>query len=132
MGGTSGALFEIFLRAVALHLRDGQKGGDASVTSAMITEAMSCGVDAVLAAGGAKPGYRTMVDALVPAQAAALAGKSLKDVVAGARAGAESTKEMRALAGRSNYVPFEQIQGFPDPGAVAICVILEAISASCA
>jgi len=126
-GGTSGALFEIFCRAAALHVRDAQSNGPTPVTAEMLTAAMCDGVREMMAAGGAQAGYRTMVDALLPAVAAAKSGSSLADIVAAAKAGADATKEMKPLAGRSNYVPFEQLQGIPDPGAVAIGIILEAI-----
>ncbi|GMI19052.1 hypothetical protein TeGR_g11604 [Tetraparma gracilis] len=132
MGGTSGALFEIFCRSAALHLRAAQAGGAAPVTGAALAGALCAGADAVRAAGGARVGYRTMVDALEPAAAAARAGGSPGDAARAAREGAESTREMRALAGRSNYVPFERVKGIPDPGAVAVAIIIEAIAGSCA
>ena len=130
-GGTSGALFEIFCRAAALSLRAAQDGGRKPADGGMVTEAMCRGVDEVMAAGGAQVGYRTMVDALAPAVSAARLGLGVASIVAAAKAGAETTKEMRALAGRSNYVPFEQVRGVPDPGAVAVGIILEAIAKAC-
>ena len=70
--------------------------------------------------GGAGVGDRTMVDALAPALSALVSG----DVVAAAKAaaaGAESTKAMRtAKAGRASYVGERDLEGVPDPGAVAV------------
>ena len=43
----------------------------------------------MMAYGGAKPGDRTMIDALEPALAALAAGKSLGDAAKAARAGAD-------------------------------------------
>ena len=35
---------------------------------------------------------------------------------------------MHAKAGRSNYVPYELMNGVPDPGAVAVAIILESVA----
>lgn len=45
-----------------------------------------------------------------------------------ARDGAEATKAMKAQAGRSAYV--SDLQGVPDPGAVAVGVWLESLAAA--
>jgi DAK2 domain len=77
-----------------------------------IGRAPSSAVEAVAELGGAKPGDRTMLDALCPAAdsfAAALgAGKSgveaWKDAVAAARRGAEATASMHPRLGRASYL----------------------------
>jgi hypothetical protein len=69
--------------------------------------------------------YRTMLDALIPAAEAARGGHWAA-AAAAAVAGAEATKEMASLAGRSNYVPREQLRGTPDPGAAAMATLLAA------
>ena len=62
-------------------------------------------------------------------------GKSVEEAVrlaaAAAKAGAEGTKGMTAGAGRSSYIPGEEIQGIPDPGAMAVSIWLDAISECC-
>ena len=57
MGGSSGALIEVLLRTMARAV-----GAGADWCSAFKE-----GVDAVAFVGGAKRGYRTMLDALLPA-----------------------------------------------------------------
>jgi len=61
-----------------------------------------------------------MLDALVPAVTALQAGHSMKEAAQQAEAGAEATKSMNSLAGRSNYINEELLSGTPDPGAVAV------------
>ena len=47
-----------------------------------------------------------------------------------ARKGADTTAKMeQAEAGRSNYISKEVLMGTPDPGAVAVAIVLETISA---
>lgn len=116
MGGTSGALIEIGLRAGAAAYKDGKgwKG------------AFSAGVDAVMFYGGGTPGMRTMLDALLPMRDAITAGGDASAAASAANAGAESTKEMLALAGRANYVNAEAYKGVPDPGAMAVAIFFAA------
>ncbi|NEB74554.1 dihydroxyacetone kinase subunit L, partial [Streptomyces sp. SID14478] len=62
VGGASGPLYGTLLR------RTGKALGDAAqVSEAELAQALRVGVDAVAALGGAAPGDKTMLDALVPA-----------------------------------------------------------------
>ncbi|CAI5529456.1 unnamed protein product [Closterium sp. Naga37s-1] len=95
--------------------------------------AFEAAVAAVSLYGGAQAGYRTMLDALLPAAAtlsrSVKAGESAAAALAAAAqaaaAGAESTKSMPALAGRSSYVPAEVLASVPDPGAMAVAAWLQ-------
>ncbi|CAI6004649.1 unnamed protein product [Closterium sp. NIES-65] len=95
--------------------------------------AFEAAVAAVSLYGGAQAGYRTMLDALLPAAASLsrsiTAGESAAAALAAAAqaaaAGAESTKSMPALAGRSSYVPAEVLASVPDPGAMAVAAWLQ-------
>lgn len=118
MGGTSGVLFEIGLRAGSTAMRDG--GG--------WSDAFAAGVAAIKFYGGADVGYRTMLDALLPAAKAASEGDWSAAAVA-AREGAEGTRSMASLAGRSNYVDPSALAGVPDPGAMAVAAMLTAATA---
>ena len=84
------------------------------------------GVDAIQYYGGAEQGYRTMLDALLPAKRALAAG-GWKEAAEAAAAGAEATKTMVALAGRANYVDAKVYDGVPDPGAKAVAAALGAL-----
>merc|ERR1712151_812164 len=101
---------------------------------------MGKGTESISFYGGAKVGARTMLDALVPAAVEAAtaikcsddgSNNVLKDMSDASKKGALSTAFMKeALAGRSNYLSEKQIVGTPDPGAMAVAVILEAIASS--
>jgi len=124
MGGTSGALLEIFFRSMARSLRDASGVPD----SLTWISAVSAGVESLEFYGGAKAGHRTMLDAWIPAVAALKDGRGIQKAAEEAKKGSENTKQMAALAGRSNYVPSSQTQGIPDPGAVAVAQALAAVA----
>ncbi|MBN3786842.1 dihydroxyacetone kinase family protein [Burkholderia sp. Ac-20353] len=96
--------------------------------------AMAGAADAISELGGAKPGDRTMLDALVPAVTAFERGlKSGHDVaqawataVSAAESGAENTSHMTPRAGRASYLGARAI-GSPDGGAVAVACWLKAL-----
>lgn len=77
-----------------------------------------------------------MLDALAPASEALSAAarrqlsarECVEAMVAAAAAGAESTKSMRASAGRAAYVPEENQAGVPDPGAMGAVEWLRGIN----
>jgi len=79
---------------------------------------------------------RTLLDALVPALAAARTALSekkspkivLESAAAAATDGAARTKDMTALAGRSEYVPPALVSKYPDPGAVAVASAVSAMA----
>ncbi len=79
--------------------------------------------------GGAKVGDRTLIDALEPA-VLALSKKDeymFKNAYEKAKEGAESTKELTPKKGRSFHLG-DRIIGVPDPGAMSIAFMFEAIS----
>ena len=126
MGGTSGVLLELMFRKMSSFL--------ASCDSIGIQEmslAVQAGVDAVCLYGGASVGSRTMLDALIPAASVLVESNDLSAAAAKAKEGAESTATMGAAsAGRSNYLSEQVLSGTPDPGAVAVQIVLEALSDS--
>jgi dihydroxyacetone kinase len=122
MGGSSGILAAIFLAAAGAEVA---LLGDPPNWP----KALAAGVRRLSEYGGAKLGDRTMLDALIPAVDALEAGGDLARASADARAGAERTASMKkALAGRSSYVPASALSGVPDPGAVAVATIFEALA----
>lgn len=119
MGGSSGVLLSIFFTAAAKALAEGEA----------MPAALLAGLDRVVFYGGAAPGDRTMIDALDPALKVLAAG-SLTQAAAAASAGAEGTRGMaRARAGRAAYVGTRDLEGSPDPGAVAVARVFEALAA---
>ena len=119
MGGSSGVLLAIFFAAAGHAAASGEPWG----------EALQAGLRRVMEYGGAKPGDRTMIDALEPALAALAAGNSIAVAATAARAGASATASMRrARAGRSSYVSSANLEGFPDPGAEAVARLMAGLA----
>lgn len=124
MGGTSGILYVIFCKAAYAQLKAQRQ----SVSLAkQWADALGSAVAAVSKYGGASVGYRTMLDALIPASSLLDERLNAGDdpctafVLSSeaAVAGAESTIHMQAQAGRSSYVSGEILGSVPDPGAMA-------------
>ncbi|KAL4574631.1 hypothetical protein LXL04_021467 [Taraxacum kok-saghyz] len=125
MGGTSGILYDIFCKAAYARLK--QKKQSDHITPLQWADAFEGAISAVMLYGGAAAGYRTMLDALIPASALLTerlsGGDDPLDAFVkssdAAVTGAESTKQMEAQAGRSTYVSAEALASVPDPGAMA-------------
>ncbi|PPS89715.1 dihydroxyacetone kinase subunit DhaL [Streptomyces sp. MH60] len=119
VGGASGPLYGTLLR------RTGKALGDSPEVSAeQLAEALRAGVDAVRTLGGAAPGDKTMVDALVPAVDAL--GDSFAAARTAAADGAEATTPMQARKGRASYLGERSI-GHQDPGATSAALLFEAL-----
>jgi dihydroxyacetone kinase len=117
MGGSSGVLLAIFFAAA----------GDASATGRTWIESLSAGLDRIQQVGGARPGDRTMIDALAPALTHLGAGFAA--AATAARAGADHTATIaRAKAGRASYVSEDKILGHNDPGAEAVARLFEKLN----
>lgn len=117
MGGSSGIILSIFFGAT----------GDACANGKSTPAALLAGLERISEVGGAQAGDRTMIDALEPAL------KALPDGIAAAanaaRTGADATAKMgRAKAGRSSYVPEENLIGHNDPGAEAVARLFEGLA----
>ncbi|MCI4065155.1 dihydroxyacetone kinase subunit L [Micromonospora sp. R77] len=124
-GGTSGPLFGMWFRQLAKATRTDAVG------VAELARGFADGTATVRRLGGAKPGDKTMVDAMVPAtEALSAATGGLADALAAAavaaRAGAGSTADMLANRGRASYVG-EVARGVLDPGAVAVALLVESL-----
>jgi dihydroxyacetone kinase len=90
--------------------------------------ALKAGLDRIRQVGGAQEGDRTMIDALAPALDALEGG--LAAAAAAARQGANATAGItRARAGRASYLSAESLAGHNDPGAEAVALLFERLSA---
>jgi len=131
IGGSSGPFY-----ATALLRASRRLAGDPTPTPATWAEAFTAAVQAIGELGGAKPGDRTMLDALHPATeaftAAVISGKSPAEAwgicVAAAAAGTDATARMLPRLGRASYLG-ERAIGLPDAGAAAVLVWLQALKA---
>jgi dihydroxyacetone kinase len=124
MDGTSGALFAIFLNALVNGLRSLSPGrATASVWAAALKQ--SC--DALGQYTPARPGDRTLVDALFPFVEVLGKTSDGKKAAEGARLGASGTKGMKPGLGRSVYVGGDAFQQVPDPGAWGLAVFFSGL-----
>jgi dihydroxyacetone kinase-like protein len=125
VGGAAGAVFGTLFRGGAKRL-DGREVFDSEALSLMLLD----GLQAVKDRGGAKPGDKTMVDALEPAAAkaqelaSAPMNEALPAVTEAAREGMEATKDMVARVGKAKTLGQRSL-GHPDPGAVSTHLILK-------
>ncbi|RQN09429.1 DAK2 domain-containing protein [Aeromicrobium camelliae] len=117
VGGSSGPLFGLVLAELARAAED-------EASAERLAHGLRAGLEALQRVGGAQPGDRTMIDALAPAAARdALDAEAVRSAVEGARA----TSQLRARRGRASYLA-DRVLGFPDPGAVAAALLLQAIA----
>ncbi|OUD05210.1 dihydroxyacetone kinase subunit DhaL [Streptomyces swartbergensis] len=120
VGGASGPLYGTLLR------RTGKALGDAAEVSAeQLAEALRAGVDAVMTLGGAAPGDKTMIDALVPAVDAL--GDSFATARTAAEEGAVATTPLQARKGRASYLGERSI-GHQDPGATSAALLVAGLA----
>ena len=119
VGGASGPLYGTLLRSTGKAL-----GDEAEVSEAQLAEALRAGVDKVMALGGAAPGDKTMIDALVPAVDAL--GDGFGAARTAAEEGAEATTPLQARKGRASYLGERSI-GHQDPGATSSALLIAAL-----
>ncbi|GHD86058.1 dihydroxyacetone kinase subunit DhaL [Streptomyces naganishii] len=120
VGGASGPLYGTLLR------RTGKALGDApEVGEDQLAEALRAGVDGVMTLGGAAPGDKTMVDALMPAVDAL--GDGFAAARAAAEEGAVATTPLQARKGRASYLGERSI-GHQDPGATSSALLIAALA----
>jgi triose/dihydroxyacetone kinase / FAD-AMP lyase (cyclizing) len=127
LGGSSGPLYGVLFLRCGSVLETGHATG-----LALWAEALDQGCRAISELGGAKPGDRTMLDALDPfvkTLQRAIGEKATRDAVLAAveaaERGVEATAQMKPILGRSSYLGV-RVLGYPDPGAKAIAVWLRA------
>ncbi|RYO82650.1 hypothetical protein DL766_001086 [Monosporascus sp. MC13-8B] len=122
MDGTSGALFSIFLNALVNALR-GLAPGDASPKVWGAALKQSC--DALARYTPARPGDRTLVDALYPFVEELQKSGDIKTAAEASRDAALGTKGMVASLGRAVYIGSSGYEEVPDPGAWGLaCLFL--------
>jgi dihydroxyacetone kinase-like protein len=128
VGGASGPLYgTLFLR-----MAQGAGGHDVLTVDEFVA-GLDAGIAGIQQRGSARPGEKTMVDALLPAMdslrsglatGTALAG-ALAAAAAAAKAGMEATVAMQAAKGRASYLGPRSI-GHQDPGATSAWMLVQA------
>uniref|UniRef100_A0A3Q2Z1F0 Triokinase/FMN cyclase n=1 Tax=Hippocampus comes TaxID=109280 RepID=A0A3Q2Z1F0_HIPCM len=117
MGGSSGALYSLFLTAASGHMTGGRSHAAAWANAvhagmqAMRLDALYPAVDELMKLNSTPPGGEMAV---------------LQSAVQRAAVGAESTRSLAAKAGRASYIAAERLT-LPDPGAKAVAAILSAV-----
>ncbi|XP_069695293.1 triokinase/FMN cyclase-like isoform X2 [Periplaneta americana] len=131
MGGTSGALYSLLLTMAGMALESESTG----VTVKSWTQAWRASINGTLRYSQAKPGDRSMFDALLPACDAfeshkpitwAQGIKALESAVKAAQEGCEKTRDMKPRVGRACYVDTSYITDV-DAGAYGVTVWLKAV-----
>jgi dihydroxyacetone kinase-like protein len=123
-GGAAGAVFGTFFRGAAENAMNSRV-----LTAELLSRMLRDGLRAVQYRGQAKPGDKTMIDALDPAaaeaerQATAALDEALGAAAQAARLGMERTRTMVAKVGKAKALG-ERALGHPDPGAVSMSLIL--------
>ncbi|KAI0517631.1 Dak1 domain-containing protein [Xylaria bambusicola] len=117
MDGTSGALFAIFLNALVHSLRNLPAG---EATSKLWSQALKESCEALSRYTPARPGDRTIVDALYPFVETLGQSGDIKEAARASMKAAEGTKGMPASLGRAVYVGGSGFESVPDPGAFGL------------
>lgn len=130
MGGSSGVLYG------SAYLKSSMLMKDKEIMDEMLFgEMLLDWAEAIASRGNAKPGYKTMLDAIYPAanayQKSLNEGNDIADclhkMVMAAKQGADSTREMEAVKGRASYREDKSV-GYLDPGAVTMAMQLECMA----
>jgi dihydroxyacetone kinase-like protein len=122
VGASSGPLYATGL------LRAGKAlGPTTSIPRSHLLQIIPAIRDGIAHRGKAVPGQKTMLDTWHAAAESVLIGQSAAEVVASARQGAVSTKQMKAQIGRAERLQDRSI-GHPDPGAVSASMLIEEIA----
>jgi dihydroxyacetone kinase-like protein len=118
VGGASGPLYGTLFMALGKELPE-------DPTLAQAAAALAAAIAAVKARGKADVGMKTMLDVLVPVQAALAAGRAA-DIGRVADEAAEATVPMRAVRGRASFLGDRSI-GHMDPGSRSSALMINAI-----
>ena len=130
VGGSSGPLYGTLFRKLGVALK-----GDDKLSVRALSAGLSKAVVGIEELGGAKPGDKTMLDAMQPA-AEALEHARAEDVALApalaaaaeaAEVGAEATVGLVARKGRASYLG-ERSVGHKDPGAASFALIVRAVA----
>jgi len=128
MDGTSGAIYAIFLNALAHGLRNQDPSNPQDLTVGMWAKALESSMASLGKYTPARPGDRTLVDALYPFVGTLSKTGSVQRAAEAAQEGAQKTKGMKASLGRTVYVGGEGWQEVPDPGAYGLSEFLQGLS----
>lgn len=125
MDGTSGAIYAIFLNALAHGLRAQANSGAKKLDAQIWAKALLTALESMRKYTPATPGDRTLVDALAPFVDELDSTGDVHKAAQAAEEGAKKTKGMKASLGRTVYVGGSGFEQVPDPGGVRFGDVLE-------
>jgi dihydroxyacetone kinase len=128
MDGTSGAIYAIFLNALAHGLREQDSSSQQTVDAHIWAQALKSSLDALGKYTPAQPGDRTLMDALYPFVETLGATNDVRKAASAADEGSKKTKGMKASLGRTVYVGGDDWQKIPDPGAHGLAEFLTGLA----
>ncbi len=135
VGGSSGPLYGTLFRKVGVAL----KADDSLASDENAVRCLAAGLSKAFVGiedlGGAKPGDKTMLDAMQPAMEAlehargedAPLAEALAQAADAAEAGAEATVPLQARKGRASYLG-ERSVGHKDPGAASFALLMRTVA----
>ena len=132
VGGAIGPIYATGLLAVAARMRSLPSPPGAPPVE-YLAACAAAAESAIAALGGAKPGDKTVLDALHPAMEALQkandepVANALSAAAGAAREGAAATAELVAVVGRASRLG-ERSRGMADPGASSLALILESVA----
>jgi dihydroxyacetone kinase-like protein len=121
VGGASGPLYGTLFMTLGKNLPEQPDRDD-------ISAAFSAAIEAVKARGKSNTGQKTMLDVLVPVQAALADGADAMDISQAAEAARDATIDMLAQRGRASFLGERSI-GHMDPGARSSQIMIAALAA---
>jgi dihydroxyacetone kinase len=128
MDGTSGALYAIFLNALEYGIRLQGSGGSQAATPKIWAAALREAMKSLGKYTPAKPGDRTLVDALAPFVDELSSSGDLQKAAQAADLGTKKTKGMPASLGRTVYLGGSGYEEVPDPGAYGLSEFLSGLA----
>lgn len=128
MDGTSGALYAIFLNALANGLRAESLAEARPADAKIWSKALAAAMQSLSKYTPAQPGDRTLIDALAPFIEVLQAAQDVQQAANAAQKGADSTKGMKASLGRTVYIGGDDYGDIPDPGAYGLAQFFEGLA----
>lgn len=128
MDGTSGAIYAIFLNALAHGLRTQSPSSAKPVDAGIWAQALQTALSSMGKYTPAKPGDRTLVDALAPFVDELNKSGDIQRAAQAAVYGASKTRGMKASLGRTVYVGGSGFEEVPDPGAYGLAEFLDGLA----
>jgi phosphoenolpyruvate---glycerone phosphotransferase subunit DhaL len=119
VGGASGPLYGTLFMSMGKDMPENPTVHD-------VAQALAAGIEALKARGKSEPGQKTMLDVLVPVQAALQSGGTGAAAKRVAAQAADATIPMKAIKGRASFLG-ERSVGHMDPGARSSALIIAAL-----